>query len=40
MVKQFESVRPDLRIWIQTICKGYQQTTLVGREFKIVIMFI
>ena len=21
-------------IWVQTVCKGYQQTTLVGKELK------
>ena len=25
-------VMPGL-IWIQIVCKGYQQTTLVGKEF-------
>ena len=23
--------------WIQTVCKGYQQTTLVGKELKVII---
>ena len=30
-------IRPDMwsgLIWIQTICKGYQQTTLGGKELK------
>ena len=29
--------RPDISlglIWVQTVCKGYQQTTLVGKELK------
>ena len=29
-------IRPDILpglIWVQTICKGHQQTTLVGTEF-------
>ena len=29
-------IRPDVLsglIWFQTVCKGYQQTTLVGKEF-------
>ena len=33
-VKQFGS-RPDILsglIWVQTVCKGYQQTTLVSKE--------
>ena len=28
-------IRPDITsglIWVQTVCKGYQQTTLVGNE--------
>ena len=25
-------IRPDLGPWVQTVCKGYQQTTLVGNE--------
>ena len=30
-------IRPDIfsgLIWVQTICKGYQQTTPVGKELK------
>ena len=30
-------IRPNTlsgRIWVQTVCKGYQQTTLVGKELK------
>ena len=29
-------IRPDVLlglIWVQTVCKGYQETTLVGKEF-------
>ena len=28
-------IRPDILsglIWVQTVCKGYEQTTLVGKE--------
>ena len=32
-IKQFESRSGSGLIWFQTICKGYQQTTLVGKEF-------
>ena len=31
-------IKPDILsglIWVQTVCKGYQQTTLVGKEFTI-----
>ena len=34
-VKQLIQIRPDILsglIWIQTVCKGYQQMTLVGKE--------
>ena len=36
-VKQFGSRVPDqarhfVRVWVQTVCKSYQQTTLVGNE--------
>ena len=30
-------IRPDILsglIWVQTVHKGYRQTTLVGKEFK------
>ena len=30
-------IRPDALsglIWVQTVCKGYQQTTLTGKELK------
>ena len=30
-------IRPDNLlglVWLQTVCKGYQQTTLVGKELK------
>ena len=30
-------IRPDILlglIWVQTVCKGYQQTTQVGKELK------
>ena len=30
-------IRPDVlsgMVWVQTICKGYQQATLVGKELK------
>ena len=32
-------IRPDFLsglIWVQTICKGYQQMTLVGKELKTI----
>ena len=35
-------IRPDVLsglIWVQTVCKGFQQTTLVGNELMIVIYF-
>ena len=31
-------LRPDILsglIWVQTVCKGYEQTTLVGKELKV-----
>ena len=31
-VNQFESIVSGL-IWVQTVCKGYQQMTLAGKEF-------
>ena len=30
-------IRPDILfglIWVQTVCKSYQQTTLIGKEFR------
>ena len=30
-------IRPDKMsdlVWVQTVCKGYQQMTQVGKEFK------
>ena len=27
-------------IWVQTVCKGYQQTTLGGKELKMIICFV
>ena len=33
-------IRPDILlglIWAQTVCKGYQQMSLAGREFKDII---
>ena len=27
-----------LMIWAQTVCQGYQQTTLVDKELKLVLM--
>ena len=32
----WNQIRPDVLsglIWVQTVCEGYQQTTLVGKEF-------
>ena len=32
-------IRPDILsglIWVQTVCKGYQQTTLVGKELPLI----
>ena len=26
----------QILIWVQTVCKGYQQTTIVNKEFKLV----
>ena len=31
-------IRPDVLsglIWVQTVCKGYQQATLGGKEFRV-----
>ena len=25
-------------IWVQTVCKSYQQTTLVGKEFSLLLV--
>ena len=34
IVKQFRPDRPSSGlIWVQTVCRGYQQTTLVDKEF-------
>ena len=27
-------------IWVQTVCKGYQQTTLVGKDFFIYLFYL
>ena len=40
--KMWIQIRPDILsglIWVQTVCKGYQQTTLVGIEFLTVKSF-
>ena len=33
-VKQIGTRLGPTLIWVQTVCKGYQQTTLVTNEFK------
>ena len=36
-------VRPNILsglIWFQTVCKGYQQTTLGGKELKVVLQCV
>ena len=41
-IRMSNSLDPDQarRIWVQTVCHGYQQTILVDKELKIPVCFI
>ena len=37
---EYQTVRIQIQIWVQTVCNGYEQTTLAGKELiKVLISF-